>query len=101
MSAGTLKLEIPRDFQEFAEELVRRGKAASVEAVVYDTLAARREGIAYDDVPEGLSAIEPGDFGYGDVRSTYMRGGSPGLAERRRMAPRLSGLTGPTRMVMP
>lgn len=43
------------------------------------SLAARRPGIAYDDVPEGLVAIEPGDFGYGDVRSTYMRGGSPGL----------------------
>jgi alkanesulfonate monooxygenase SsuD/methylene tetrahydromethanopterin reductase-like flavin-dependent oxidoreductase (luciferase family)/FAD/FMN-containing dehydrogenase len=42
-------------------------------------LAARREGIAYDDVPGGLTAIEPGDFGYGDVRSTYMRGGSPGI----------------------
>jgi alkanesulfonate monooxygenase SsuD/methylene tetrahydromethanopterin reductase-like flavin-dependent oxidoreductase (luciferase family)/FAD/FMN-containing dehydrogenase len=42
-------------------------------------LAARREGIAYDDVPAGLRAIEPGDFEYGDVRSTYMRGGSPGI----------------------
>ncbi|GAA1919819.1 hypothetical protein GCM10009775_10530 [Microbacterium aoyamense] len=43
------------------------------------SLAARREGIAYDDLPAGLAAIEPGDFGYGDVRATYMRGGRPGI----------------------
>ncbi|MET0811837.1 MAG: LLM class flavin-dependent oxidoreductase, partial [Microbacterium sp.] len=43
------------------------------------SLAARREGIAYDSVPPGLAAVEPGDFGYGDVRATYMRGGRPGI----------------------
>ncbi|MCP2635309.1 LLM class flavin-dependent oxidoreductase [Microbacterium sp. HD4P20] len=42
-------------------------------------LSARRAGIAYDDVPAGLRAIEPGDFEYGDVRATYMRGGAPGV----------------------
>ena len=42
-------------------------------------LAARRDGIAYDDVPAGLRAIEPGDFDYPDVRATYMRGGAPGI----------------------
>lgn len=42
-------------------------------------LAARRDGIAYDDVPEGLRAIEPGDHEYADVRATYMRGGKPGI----------------------
>ena len=42
-------------------------------------LAARSDGIAYDDLPVGLAAIEPGDFGYGDVRATYMRGGRPGI----------------------
>ena len=30
-------------------------------------------------MPAGLHAIEPGDFGYADVRSTYMRGGSPAI----------------------
>ena len=41
----------------------------------------RRPGIAYDEVPAELAeaAIEPGDAGYHRVRSTYMRGGSPGL----------------------
>lgn len=43
--------------------------------------AKRRHGIDYDAVPPVLSAhaIEPGDAGYTRVRSTYMRGGAPGL----------------------
>ncbi|MCH6230712.1 LLM class flavin-dependent oxidoreductase [Microbacterium sp. CFH 31415] len=80
----------PRLLQTFGQEvapavreLVARERTArgTVQGEVRSAavLAARREGIAYDDVPEGLTAIEPGDFGYGDVRSTYMRGGSPGI----------------------
>lgn len=44
-------------------------------------LALRREGIHYDRLPESLrrTAVEPGDRRYGQVRSTYMRSGSPGL----------------------
>lgn len=42
-------------------------------------LARRVEGIAYDDVPTGVDAVEPGDRRYSDVRSTYMRRGAPGL----------------------
>ena len=47
-------------------------------------MAKRRDDIDYDGLPESLAAtaIEPGDFGYGRVRSTYMRGGSPGLVIR-------------------
>lgn len=47
-------------------------------------IAARREGISYDEVPVSLadSAIEPGDFDYRSVRSTYMRGGAPGIVLR-------------------
>ena len=43
--------------------------------------AKRRDGIDYDALPEALAAkaIEPGDAGYARVKSTYMRGGSPGL----------------------
>ncbi|WP_299277071.1 LLM class flavin-dependent oxidoreductase, partial [uncultured Georgenia sp.] len=46
--------------------------------------AARRPGIAYDDVPAALAdgAVEPGDAAYARVRSTYLRGGSPGLVLR-------------------
>jgi alkanesulfonate monooxygenase SsuD/methylene tetrahydromethanopterin reductase-like flavin-dependent oxidoreductase (luciferase family) len=44
----------------------------------------RREGIDYDGVPASLaaSAVEPGDIAYASVRSTYLRGGSPGLVLR-------------------
>ena len=47
-------------------------------------LTLRRDGIDYDALPESLSskAIEPGDRGYGKVRSTYIRPGSPGLVIR-------------------
>ncbi|RMI04843.1 FAD-binding oxidoreductase [Cellulomonas triticagri] len=46
--------------------------------------AARRPGIDYDSIPASLvaAAVEPGDTGYADVRSTYMRGGRPGLVLR-------------------
>lgn len=61
-----------------ARERAQRGVSeASVRSTV--ALAARRDGIAYDDVAEGLRVIEPGDFGYTDVRATYMRGGAPGI----------------------
>lgn len=48
--------------------------------------ARRTPGIAYDEVPTSLTdrVIEPGDAGYGSVRSTYLRGGSPGLVIRPR-----------------
>lgn len=43
--------------------------------------ARRHPGIDYDAVPPSLVdvAIEPGDTEYARVRSTYMRGGSPGI----------------------
>lgn len=43
--------------------------------------AKRREGIDYDHVPESLAdaVIEPGDHRYSLVKSTYARGGSPGI----------------------
>ncbi|WP_022892340.1 LLM class flavin-dependent oxidoreductase [Agromyces subbeticus] len=46
--------------------------------------AKRRDGIDYGAVPASLAAeaIEPGDAGYVRVKSTYMRGGSPGLVLR-------------------
>ncbi|MFC4007328.1 FAD-binding oxidoreductase [Nonomuraea purpurea] len=43
---------------------------------------ARHRDIDYDAVPGHLTAIEPGDAGYARVRSTYLRGGSPGLVLR-------------------
>jgi len=83
----------PTAMQRFAEEVapalreaVRRERAsAGTDTSVVkraSVLAARRDGIDYDAVPAGLTAIEPGDLGFADVRSTYMRGGSPGLVLR-------------------
>lgn len=80
----------PRLLQELGEEVApavreavarERGAAGTATASVRSaaSIAARRDGIAYDDVPEGLRAIEPGDFEYADVRATYMRGGRPGI----------------------
>ncbi|MFD6949528.1 FAD-linked oxidase [Nocardiopsis sp. TSRI0078] len=48
------------------------------------SLAARRPGIDYDAVPEGLRehAVEPGDRAYAKVRHGYMQKGSPGLVLR-------------------
>jgi alkanesulfonate monooxygenase SsuD/methylene tetrahydromethanopterin reductase-like flavin-dependent oxidoreductase (luciferase family) len=44
-------------------------------------LALRRDGIDYDGLPPSLAeaAVEPGDKRYRNVRSTYIRSGSPGL----------------------
>ena len=46
--------------------------------------AKRHPGIDYDAVPASLThtAVEPGDPAYGRVKSTYMRGGAPGLVLR-------------------
>ena len=51
-----------------------------------DVRTRRRAGIAYDNVPEDLAgnAVEPGDAAFGKVRSTYLRGGNPGLVLRPR-----------------
>jgi len=59
-----------------AQHAPRRRRAAA--------RARRRDGITYDDVPVSLaaSAVEPGDVGYAELRSNYLRGGSPGLILR-------------------
>jgi alkanesulfonate monooxygenase SsuD/methylene tetrahydromethanopterin reductase-like flavin-dependent oxidoreductase (luciferase family) len=46
--------------------------------------AKRREGVDYDNIPVSLidTVVEPGDVGYSKVRSTYMRGGRPGIVFR-------------------
>ncbi|UNK71348.1 LLM class flavin-dependent oxidoreductase [Microbacterium sp. H1-D42] len=50
--------------------------------------ARRRSGIAYDKLPASLAevAVEPGDVGYGAAKSTYLRGGTPGIVLRPRSA---------------
>ena len=80
----------PRLLQTFGEEVApavreivageraeRGTAAASVRSVA--AIAARRDGHRLRRCARGTPAIEPGDFGYADVRSTYMRGGRPGI----------------------
>ncbi|MGI9825060.1 LLM class flavin-dependent oxidoreductase [Agromyces sp. Marseille-Q5079] len=67
---------------ETAADAAWRAVLAAAGQVRSSTVRAkRRDGIDYDAVPDSLAsrAIEPGDAGYSRVKSTYMRGGSPGL----------------------
>lgn len=57
-------------------------------------LAARLPGIAYDQVPDGVETVEPGDFGYDRYRSTFMRGGEPGLVLRPSTPEQVSAAVG-------
>jgi alkanesulfonate monooxygenase SsuD/methylene tetrahydromethanopterin reductase-like flavin-dependent oxidoreductase (luciferase family) len=49
-------------------------------------LARRLPGIGYDELPASLAerAVEPGDAAYARYRSSYLRGGAPGLVLRPR-----------------
>ena len=69
--APALREAVARELPQETAPLLRR---ASVRA-------KRRAGIDYDGVPASLAdtVIEPGDVGYARVKSTYMRGGSPGI----------------------
>ncbi|SDH11805.1 FAD/FMN-containing dehydrogenase [Nonomuraea jiangxiensis] len=93
--AGTFLVEDADEaaLRRFAQEVVpavRQAVAAAraargvTEAAVPSSLvrAHRHPGIDYEAVPAHLTTIEPGDAGYARVRSTYMRGGSPGLVLR-------------------
>ncbi|QGH68603.1 LLM class flavin-dependent oxidoreductase [Pseudactinotalea sp. HY158] len=73
-----------------AAAATRRTRAGTRVSSVVPTRVRRRrrEGIDYDAVPTALraDAVEPGDAGYGAVRSNYVRGGAPGLVLRPRSA---------------
>jgi alkanesulfonate monooxygenase SsuD/methylene tetrahydromethanopterin reductase-like flavin-dependent oxidoreductase (luciferase family) len=91
MSTFIIASDSPAVMQRFAEDVApairdavaaARGASGTVESSrSTQAISLRRSGILYDEVPESLRAvaIEPGDFGYRSVRSTYMRGGAPGL----------------------
>lgn len=81
----------PRTIEQFASEVapalreaVKRelpGAFSGPEIRRAAVRAKRRSGIDYDHVPASLAdtVIEPGDATYALVKSTYMRGGSPGI----------------------
>ncbi|GAA3446273.1 LLM class flavin-dependent oxidoreductase [Planomonospora venezuelensis] len=99
VSTFILGSDDPRTIQTFAQEVApalreavaaeraSSGAAAGTgagRARPARALALRRAGIGYDAVPASLAAtaVEPGDRGYEDVRSTYVWPGSPGLVLR-------------------
>ncbi|WP_305785952.1 LLM class flavin-dependent oxidoreductase [Symbioplanes lichenis] len=90
--AGTflLRTDDPDELRRFAElrEVVLRELPEPPPAPIKPAAvrAKRRPGIDYDNVPASLAAtaVEPGDLDYARVRSTYMRGGAPGLVLRPR-----------------
>ena len=91
LSTMVLASDDPRMMQVFAEEVIpavretvateraRRGTAPAPGRSAA-ALSRRAPGIDYDAIPASLRprVIEPGDFGYAAVKSTYMRGGQPG-----------------------
>ena len=90
-----LATDDPAAMQRFAEEIIpdlrervatERASRGSAEGRVRSAaaLAKRAPGIDYEAVPASLvaTAVEPGDAGYSRIRSTYMRGGSPGIVLR-------------------
>jgi len=92
----------PQTMQRFAEEVMpplreavdreRAGRgqpAAPTRSAA--ALSRRRDRIDYDGLPASLAgtAVEPGDSGYARVRSTYMRGGAPGLVLRVSSVPQV------------
>ncbi|MCO1593709.1 LLM class flavin-dependent oxidoreductase [Micromonospora sp. RHAY321] len=91
VSTFILASDDPASLQRFAEEVApalreavareRGGDGGGPTLRSTAVRAARRPGIAYDDVPATLAsaAVEPGDARYSRVKSTYIRGGSPGL----------------------
>lgn len=98
MSTFILASDDPGMMQQFAEEVApalrdavaaergTRGTETLTRLRSSAALAARRDGIAYDELPAELAenAVEPGDYDFARVRSGYLRGGSPGLVLRPR-----------------
>ncbi|GCE50310.1 FAD/FMN-containing dehydrogenase [Thermosporothrix hazakensis] len=86
-----LMADDPRTMEQFALEVIPALREAAHRALpdAFSTSrirsaaarAKRYPGIEYDRVPASLvdTAIEPGDVNYARVKSTYMRGGAPGI----------------------
>lgn len=88
--------EVAPAVRDGAERALPPGALSSRPVRRADVRARRRPDIAYDDVPEELAgtAVEPGDAAFGKVRSTYLRGGNPGLVLRPRTAAEVASAVG-------
>lgn len=82
--AVVVPVETVHEVERLADLLPERGR--STRSAV--ARSRRSPGIDYEAVPTSLRdrAVEPGDPGYRAVRSTYVRGGAPGLVLRPRSA---------------
>jgi hypothetical protein len=60
MSNVAQKIEIPEDFQVFAEERVRAGQASSVEAVVHEALEEKKLAALRVALDEGIAELDAG-----------------------------------------
>lgn len=91
VGAFILMADDQRTMEQFAREVAPALREA-VSRELPETLVAskirrasarakRRAGINYDNVPASLAdaVIEPGDSSYSRVKSTYLRGGAPGI----------------------
>ncbi|MFC4140070.1 MULTISPECIES: LLM class flavin-dependent oxidoreductase [unclassified Microbacterium] len=86
---------IPAVREAVAAERARRGTTpASGRSAA--ALARRSPQIDYDAIPSSLrgSAVEPGDFEYRSVKSTYLRAGAPGIVLRPRTADEVADAIG-------
>ena len=89
VSTFIVKADDAATLERFAREVLPELRQAEPPVVFRkpaSVRAKRRPGIDYDNVPASLAeqAVEPGDLDFARVRSTYMRGGSPGLVLRAR-----------------
>jgi len=84
--------EVAPTVRERAEHALPPGALSSRPLRRAAVRARRRPDIAYDEVPEELAgaAVEPGDAAYAKVRSTYLRGGKPGLVLRPSSVPQVA-----------
>lgn len=83
-----------RTMEQFAKEVIPALREAVTRALPQplsetairptSVRVRRHQGINYDGVPASLAdaVIEPGDASYARVKSTYMRGGAPGIVFR-------------------
>lgn len=60
MPSASTAIQLPEDFQAFAEERVRAGEAATVEEVVLEALEATRLAALREALDVGLSQADAG-----------------------------------------
>lgn len=73
MSDAAKPIQLPEDLQAFAEERVRAGQFASVEAVVFDALEEKKRELLREAVEVGIADAEAGKVIEGTPREIMDR----------------------------